>query len=475
MPNSKFPEHVKRFIAQSNIRLRRYIARFDHMSRKDRRKIAIASISAIALCFLAVFLYVQNIAYAVKVDGKMVGIVREKEDFSKIVETMQSNLHRTYNREIVLNQIIVYEKTRAKKKELTKADTLRTAVKEMMHFQVKAFGIKADDKVIVAVSTKEEAQKVLGQVQDAYTGSEENTYAQVSFGEKVEIAEIDAEFNQIKTPEEALKMIQQGTDEIKAHEVQSGESFWSIAKKYGLKVEELQSANPGVNPEKLQLKQKINLLMAKPLLTVATVEKVRYDEKIPREIVLEDTSALYKGDKKIKVEGKDGEREVFAEVIRQNGVEVERKILEEKIISQPEKQVVLQGTKPKPLTVATGSFSNPARGRLTSRFGWRWGRNHDGIDVAAKIGTPIYAADGGTVSFSGTQSGYGKVVIINHGNGLQTVYGHNSKNVVSKGDKVYKGQKIAEVGNTGRSTGPHVHFEVRKNGKAVNPLSYVKY
>lgn len=475
MPNSKFPEHVKRFLSQSNIRLRRYIARFAHMSRKDQRKVAIVSISAVVICFLAIFIYVQNIAYAVKVDGKMVGIVREKEDFSKLIETMQANLHRTYNREIVLNQTIVYEKIRAKKKELTQPEALKTAVKEMMHFQVKAFGIKANDKVIATLSSQSEAQKVLDQVKGSYTSGEKSTYAQISFGEKVEVIEIDAEFSELRTAEEALKLIQQGTDEIKVHEVQSGESFWSIAKKYGLKVEELQAANPGINPERLQLKQKINLLMAKPLLTVATVEKVRYEEKILREIVLEDTSALYKGDKKIKVEGKDGAREVLAEVIRENGVEVERKILEEKILSQPEKQVVLQGTKAKPLTVATGSFSNPARGSLSSRFGWRWGRKHEGIDIAAKIGTPIYAADGGKVSFSGTQSGYGKVVIIDHGNGLQTVYGHNSKNLVSKGDKVYKGQKIAEVGNTGRSTGPHVHFEVRKNGKPVNPLSYVKY
>ena len=77
--------------------------------------------------------------------------------------------------------------------------------------------------------------------------------------------------------------------------------------------------------------------------------------------------------------------------------------------------------------------------------------------------------------FSGTQNGYGKMVVIDHGNGIQTAYAHNSKNLVSKGQRVHKGQKIAEVGNTGRSTGPHLHFEVRKNGTPVNPLKYVKY
>lgn len=472
MPIKKFPEHMKRWISQYYIRLTRY---WMGLHRKDRKKIALGSGVIVLMLLLSFFMYYHNMAYAVKVDGKVVGIVREKEDFSKLVEAMQANLNRAYNKEIVLNQTIVYERTKAKKKELTDINALKNAVKEMMHFQVKAYGIKANGKVIAALPTKEEAQKVLDEIKKMYTGNPNAAYERVYFGEKVEIAEVVSEFYDLKTTEEALKLIQQGTDEIRVHEVQSGESLWTIAKKYGLRVEDLEKANPGINPEKLQLKQKINLLVPKPLLTVATVEKTRYEERIPREIVMENTSVLFQGEKKIKIEGKDGKREVVAEIVRHNGIEIERRILEEKIIAQPEKQVVLQGTKKKPLAVATGVLANPTRGKLTSRFGWRWGRKHEGIDIAAKIGTPIYAADGGKVVFSGVRSGYGKLVIIDHGNGTQTYYGHNSKNLVAVGDKVYKGQKIAEVGNTGRSTGPHLHFEVRKNGQPVNPLEYVRY
>ena len=116
----------------------------------------------------------------------------------------------------------------------------------------------------------------------------------------------------------------------------------------------------------------------------------------------------------------------------------------------------------------------PTRGRLTSRFGLRWGRLHKGIDIAARIGAPVYAADGGKVVFSGTQGAYGRIIVIDHGGGTQTAYAHNSKLLVSRGQRVHKGQKIAEVGNTGRSTGPHLHFEVRKNGSPVNPLKYVR-
>lgn len=99
--------------------------------------------------------------------------------------------------------------------------------------------------------------------------------------------------------------------------------------------------------------------------------------------------------------------------------------------------------------------------------------NHKGIDIAAPKGTPVYAADGGTVTYAGWMSGYGYLVQINHGNGYVTYYGHNSSLLVSVGQHVYKGQQIARVGSTGNSTGNHCHFEIRYNGVAKNPLNYL--
>lgn len=117
----------------------------------------------------------------------------------------------------------------------------------------------------------------------------------------------------------------------------------------------------------------------------------------------------------------------------------------------------------------------PVDGRLTSLHGWRqdpingtksW---HSGLDIAAPTGTPIGACLEGEVVFSGSGRGYGNHVIIDHGNGWHSLYGHNSKNLVKVGDKIKTGQEIAKVGSTGRSTGPHVHFELRLNGAAVDP------
>ena len=120
------------------------------------------------------------------------------------------------------------------------------------------------------------------------------------------------------------------------------------------------------------------------------------------------------------------------------------------------------------------SFSMPARGTLTSKFGARWGKMHNGVDIGAPSGTIIVAVCAGTVEFAGWEQGYGNVVKINHGNGLKTVYGHCKSIYVKKGQKVTKDEKIAEVGSTGNSTGPHLHFEIRVNGSPENPLNYLK-
>ncbi|MEB3284499.1 MAG: peptidoglycan DD-metalloendopeptidase family protein [Candidatus Sericytochromatia bacterium] len=130
--------------------------------------------------------------------------------------------------------------------------------------------------------------------------------------------------------------------------------------------------------------------------------------------------------------------------------------------------------------MGTGRFMWPVAGVITSGFGSRMhpilGRytNHHGIDFGAPMGAPIYAPDNGEVIYAGWYGGYGKVVIIDHGGDITTLFGHASRYVVASGSRVKKGQIIAYVGSTGMSTGPHLHFEVRRNGAAINPMAFLR-
>ena len=115
----------------------------------------------------------------------------------------------------------------------------------------------------------------------------------------------------------------------------------------------------------------------------------------------------------------------------------------------------------------------PVSGPITSPFGWRWGRMHQGIDIGVPMGTPIKAAAAGTIIYCGWESGYGNLTVIDHGGNLATAYGHQSSIAVTCGEHVAQGQVIGYVGCTGHCTGPHLHFEVRVGGNPVDPMGYL--
>ena len=216
------------------------------------------------------------------------------------------------------------------------------------------------------------------------------------------------------------------------HPVKKGQTLYAIAKAYGMRVEELQSINGIRDPSDLDVGHHLWIPNADRLVYVTpTVERGR------------DAPGVFKP-------------------------------------SVPKKKKSITKKKSTPAKRRTASTKRklmwPVKGgTLTSRFGTRNGKNHHGIDIGARRGTPIRAAHGGTVKFSGWgPTGYGLMIIIKHPGKLTTVYAHNSRNLVKKGHKVKRGQMIARVGKTGRASGPHVHFEVRNDAHAKNPLLYLK-
>lgn len=197
----------------------------------------------------------------------------------------------------------------------------------------------------------------------------------------------------------------------------------------------------------------------------------KVEEILPSVKVIKDDH-MYLGQTE-KEEGGKGAKEIIVDTLYRNGNKIEEKKLEEKVIKESKEEVVYTGTK-NPIEDGIAFLSNPTQGgSITSYFGPRWGSTHSGMDIAKNMGDPVYAAFDGEVKESQYQGNYGNKILLLHEGNIETIYGHLSKYEVKAGDKVSRGQLIGRVGSTGRSTGPHLHFEVRVNGSPVDPRKYL--
>ncbi len=436
-------------------------------------------VTAAVLVFLAgsvSFAIDQITAYEYMYNGKLMGTVKDQKDVYKTVDIIGDKLSYAYGAEIVIDKDkdIDFRKVVGIGKQIDSKEDVLNQFTYLRDMNATAYAIKVDGKQKVVLYSKECADGMLEKIQEKYLDDCESvTYETIGFAENVQIEEINTKIGNIQKEESALDYMLTGAFEVKTYSVKSGDTFNQIAKDCRLAPEELQASNPKIDPAKLQIDQELVINRVCPVLTVETTEVAEYKEAIEYEITYEETSSLYKGEKTVKSAGVKGERKVVAQIVRHNGLEVNRNVLSSEVISEPKAQVVLQGTKDLPPLIGTGSFTYPTRGRLTSGFGTRWGRMHNGIDLAAPTGTKIRAADGGVVVSAGWEGALGYCVRIDHGGNKTTVYGHCSKLLVKKGDRVYKDQHIANIGSTGRSTGPHLHFEVHVNGVPKNPLKYL--
>ena len=211
---------------------------------------------------------------------------------------------------------------------------------------------------------------------------------------------------------------------------------------------------------------------AQPLLDVTTVEEVSYQQPIPAPLDERTDETLLPGETQVLREGSDGLEERTERITLRCGVEQERETLSTVILTQPVARVVAVGTGSGP-QAAEGRFQWPCKGWVSSPFGARHlfgGEDyHRGTDIAAPMGTDIVAAASGIVCWAGPKGTYGNLVQVDHGNGYVTRYGHCSELLVGEGTWVEQGQTIARVGSTGRSTGPHCHFEIRWQGEPFDP------
>lgn len=207
------------------------------------------------------------------------------------------------------------------------------------------------------------------------------------------------------------------------HPVEKGQTLWRIARAYSLSLQELAEVNDIEDPSKISVGQKLWIPNAEKVLSVEPAPSLVQAQPEART----STAAPPPAD------------------------------------AEPTPKVALSKER----------FIWPVKGVLYSRFGVRNGTQHDGIDISAAKGSPVVAADEGQVLYAGVQRGYGNIVLVKHADGLITIYAHNERNLVETGQRVKRGQPIAKVGQTGRASGPHLHFEVRKDRIPRNPLFFL--
>ncbi len=413
--------------------------------------------------------------FTVSINGKSMGQVRNKNQIYTLVDSVEKDLSEKFGTEATIDeQMISFASTKVKEMEPLDEDAVIWELSKSENSFLKSWVLSVDGKRVVAVNNEDKANQLLNAITKHYM-KDGSHYLSTDFKESVEIHEENVHSNKLLDYEEALRVVLTGTSEIKEHQVRNGESFWTIAEKYQIPIKTLEAANKAIDPEKLQVGQKISLVIPKPYLTVLTTEEAIVSEKINFSTTYEKTDSLHEGEEKVKLKGVFGVKEISTQVVRENGEIVSTEVLDSAIVQEPSNQIVLLGTKAIPSSLGTGALDNPSRGTVTSAFGRRWGRLHAGIDIANKKGTPILAADGGVVTFAGWRGNYGLLVTISHGNGKTTLYGHCDEILVSQGDVVKKGQTIANMGDTGNSTGVHLHFEVRVNDVPQDPLKYVEY
>lgn len=231
-------------------------------------------------------------------------------------------------------------------------------------------------------------------------------------------------------------------------------------------IESLEMENGDEKPEILTAREASKQIINEQAITVKTTEVVETEESVEYKTIEEKTDQLNLGETQIRQQGHDGITRITKKVIKENGVIINEDILEQETVMESIPEIVVCGTAG--LIMPVEDFV------ITSEFGPRWGRRHSGIDMALPTGNPVYAAKDGTVTWSGYKESYGNLVIIDHGDGMETYYAHCSRLDVRAEQNVTAGQQIAAVGSTGNSTGPHLHFELRIGGVAEDPAPWLK-
>lgn len=298
----------------------------------------------------------------------------------------------------------------------------------------------------------------------------------MDFAESVEIVEAFLMEEELTPLQTAIEQVTKDKEVNVVYEVVAGDTLSRIAEKTNIPTERIIELNESIESETstIRIGDELIVTVPEPELSVVRTEQKYIEEAYDADVIYIDNDDWYTTEEVTRQEPSTGFRNAVALVTYRNDKELKKEIVKEEILMEAIPKIVERGTKIPPTYIKPISG-----GRLTSRFGRRTSptrgasSSHKGVDWGVPRGTAVVAASGGTVTKAGWGGGYGYVVYIKHPGGTETRYAHCSKVLVSAGQTVKQGQKIALSGNTGISTGPHLHFEIRINGTAVNPLDYL--
>jgi len=437
--------------------------------------IAAGSVILVTVLFAVIFSFTNKNALEISLNGEPVGIIKEKGIApEEIYFVTVKKLEAAVGYPVKVAESVTVAKVHASKSDIISLEQLYAQIYVLYTYRVEAVRITVDGEVKGTVATMSDAEAMFGSLKDVYV-QEGLNITEIAFVEDVRAEEVlVANKFEIMETDEVYKELSGYKDGEKIYEIRKGDTLSKICADFGINMDDIKRLNPGLDERSiLRIGQQIVLGVAKPLLSVRTVAAEKYSQPIPFESEIEYNPDMYKGAApKIRKQGVNGQEDVVAEVTRINGEETEREIVERTTTLEPVSEIKEVGTGQTPPKQSVGTFILPTRGRLTERFAARDGK-HKGIDLANTKGTAVYASDGGTVVSASYSGNFGNLIIIDHGNGFETYYAHNSQMLVKAGQNVAQGELIAKMGSSGDSSGSHLHFEIHRNGVAANPYNFI--
>ena len=423
----------------------------------------------------------QPYALQVQVDDKTVGYVANEEVFNSALEAVQQRINYSGAEQAHFTVEPTYSVTVAH--DVMDENDVADAILKNSSDQIsEGTALYLDGELTAVCADGNSLQRYISSLLEPYENPDDPNTT-VGFNKDVTLENgiyFNDSFQDEADVEKELSGVQQ---QEKIYTVGAGDTLWSIAQKNDLTFRELCELNTNFKGAPLNEKSNIQagdeLIVTKQEATLEVrITKVEtWQEEIPYTTETTTSNEYTVGTKKTVQNGVNGLRQITAQrVYNTDGIQLSQKILSTEVVQEPVTEKIVKGTKKVTSSTSyitgSGQFIWPVPGyRYCSRW---YGGNHKGVDICAAAGTPIYASAGGTVTKAGYNkagagTGYGYSVIISHGSGYTTVYAHCLSLAVHSGQTVKQGQLIGYVGSTGRSSGNHCHFEIRRNGSYIAP------